>query len=131
MKKLIPWLAMAMLLLAWQPVDLQAQARGSIDHLQKERSIAGSKEIPQTMPADEVFAVNSETTEMDHATARRERLNEIDEMDKSALSHSERTALRKERRDLKQELKEEKGPDGVYISVGAAILIVLLIILLI
>jgi hypothetical protein len=49
-------------------------------------------------------------------------------MDKSALSGSERTALRKEVKSLKKEMK--RAGSGVYISVGAAIIIILLLILI-
>lgn len=66
-----------------------------------------------------------QTTEMTHLTNR---LNEINEMDKSALTPQERKALRKEVRSIKETMAELNG--GVYISVGAAILIVLLLILL-
>lgn len=53
------------------------------------------------------------------------RLGEIMDMDKSSLS-------RRERKDLRNELRDMKKPaDGrVYVSVGALILIVLLLILL-
>jgi hypothetical protein len=57
-----------------------------------------------------------------------DRMDEIKAMDKSLLSSAEKKELRKEVRDIKKELKELGG--GVYISVGAAILIVLLLILL-
>lgn len=66
-----------------------------------------------------------QTTEMTQLTNR---LNEIKEMDKSALTSPERKALRKEVRSIKETMAELNG--GVYISVGAAILIVLLLILL-
>jgi len=56
------------------------------------------------------------------------RLEEIKKMDKSALSPSEKKELRKEVRETKRELKTTNG--GVYLSVGAAIIIVLLLILL-
>lgn len=68
------------------------------------------------------------TTEVvmsDEAAALMDRLEEIEAMDKSDLNSSERKELRKEVRDIKKELGS-----GLYISVGAAILIVLLLILL-
>jgi hypothetical protein len=58
-----------------------------------------------------------------------DRLEEIHAMDVSMLARSERRALRKEVRDIEQNLNAYSG-GGVYISVGAAILIVLLLILL-
>lgn len=56
------------------------------------------------------------------------RLNEIKAIDHKSLSKSERKALRKEVREIKREVNAISG--GVYISVGALILIILLLILL-
>lgn len=56
------------------------------------------------------------------------RLQQIDKMDKSALNHSEKKALRKEVRSIKEQLAANGG--YIYISVGAAIIIVLLLIIL-
>lgn len=63
------------------------------------------------------------------------RLNEIKAMDTKALSSAEKKELRKEVRGIKSELKANSesasvNNGGVYVSVGAAILIVLLLILL-
>lgn len=56
------------------------------------------------------------------------RLNEIKAMDMSNLSSSEKKDLRKEVRSLKHDLK--RTGNGVYISIGAAIIIVLLLVIL-
>jgi hypothetical protein len=56
------------------------------------------------------------------------RLKEIDSMDKSVLGVEEKKELRKEVKSIKHEMKEVGG--GVYISAGALILILILIILL-
>ena len=56
------------------------------------------------------------------------RLEEIKSIDKSKLSKEEKKALRGEVKAIKKELKVISG--GVYLSVGAILLIVLLIILL-
>jgi hypothetical protein len=56
------------------------------------------------------------------------RLYEIQGMDKSKLSASERKVLRKEVKSLKSKMSEMKG--GVYLSVGAIVIIVLLLILI-
>jgi hypothetical protein len=56
------------------------------------------------------------------------RLTEIRDMDKSNLSASEKKALRKEVRSLKQEYRH--AGRGVYISIGAAIIIILLLIII-
>jgi len=53
-------------------------------------------------------------------------LNEIKEMDKSSLTRAERKELRKEVRTIKKDIKGK----GFYLSTGAVIIIVLLIILL-
>ena len=56
------------------------------------------------------------------------RLEEIKAIDKSKLSRSEKKALRTEVKEIKQEMAALSG--GVYISVGALLLIALLLILL-
>jgi hypothetical protein len=56
------------------------------------------------------------------------RLNEINEMDKTALTPTEKRELRKEVRSIKKQMSELGG--GVYISVGAIIIILLLVIIL-
>lgn len=68
------------------------------------------------------------TTEPIEVVAMRARLDEINALDKSNLSSGERKQLRKEVRSLKGQLREVNG--GVYLSVGAVIIIVLLLILL-
>lgn len=56
------------------------------------------------------------------------RLNEINALDKSNLKPSEKRSLRKETRSINHQLRQANG--GIYISVGAAIIIVLLLIIL-
>lgn len=56
------------------------------------------------------------------------RVAEIKSMDKSSLSKAERKDLRKELRAMNKEAKEMKG--GVYLSVGAIIIIILVLILI-
>ena len=77
-------------------------------------------------PKDSIELINKQR-EVEIMT---ERLNEIKEMDKSDLSHSERKALRKEVRDIKKNMNTMRTSGGIYISAGAVILIILLIILL-
>jgi len=55
-----------------------------------------------------------------------DRLDEIKGMDKSNLKSSKRKELRRELREIKRELKGK----GIYLSTGALIIILLLIILL-
>lgn len=56
------------------------------------------------------------------------RVEEIKNMDKSDLSRTERKALRNELLDMKKEVKATNG--GVYLSVGAIIIILLILILI-
>lgn len=56
------------------------------------------------------------------------RLSEIKAIDKTGLNFSEKRVLRKETRSIKRELKQLSG--GVYVSVGALILIAVLLIIL-
>lgn len=60
--------------------------------------------------------------------AKLDRLEEIKNMDRSELTRAEKRALRKEVRAIKGEVAAAKG--GVYLSVGAIIIIILLLILL-
>ncbi|PJB11702.1 MAG: hypothetical protein CO119_10445 [Flavobacteriales bacterium CG_4_9_14_3_um_filter_40_17] len=69
-----------------------------------------------------------ETVESARVNVLLNRLEEIKAMDKSDLSSSERKALRKEVRATKKEMKQVGG--GVYLSIGAILLIVLVLILL-
>jgi len=56
------------------------------------------------------------------------RVEEIKAMDKSDMSRSEKKALRKELKEMKQQARAAGG--GVYLSVGAIIIIILLLILI-
>jgi hypothetical protein len=57
-----------------------------------------------------------------------ERLEQINEMDKSSLSRTDKRTLRKEVKGIEKELRTQS--DGVYISVGGVIIILLLLIIL-
>ena len=76
--------------------------------------------------------LNSTPVNSPNESARAEvllnRLDEINTMDKSELNGSEKKALRREVRSMKHELKKQN--QGVYLSVGAIVIIVLLLILL-
>ncbi len=56
------------------------------------------------------------------------RLDEINAIDKTTLNRLQKKELRKEVRVIKSELKEKRH--GVYISVGAFIIIILLLVIL-
>jgi hypothetical protein len=68
------------------------------------------------------------TTESAAASALVSRLHEIKAMDISNMSSSEKKGLRKEVRSIQAQLSDIGG--GVYISAGALILIVILLIIL-
>jgi len=63
-----------------------------------------------------------------HAAELKNRMEEIRSLDKSTLSVAEKRALRREVREIKKELAALSG--GVYLSVGAILLVALLLILL-
>ena len=82
---------------------------------------------PAFSNAIEPVLTNTETPE-EHVARLTKRLEEIKSMDKASMTRSERKALRTEVRAIKKEMAAVSG--GVYISVGALILIALLLILL-
>lgn len=82
---------------------------------------ASTNAIPTTSPAPE-------PAEAEVAKVLNARLMEIHEMDMSSLTRSERRALRKEVRAINGELKSLDG--GIYLSVGAILIIILLLILI-
>lgn len=79
------------------------------------------------MATEPVVTAPTETPEQ-HAQRLQNRLEEIKTIDKTKLSKEEKKALRVEVKAIKKEMKAISG--GVYLSIGAIILIVLLIILL-
>jgi hypothetical protein len=84
-------------------------------------SAAGSN----TVPTDTKATTKTESAEANTLILR---LHEIKGMDKTKLNASEKKSLRKEVRATEKRLKEISG--GVYISVGAIILIVILLVVL-
>ena len=78
-----------------------------------------------TVPSNSLATTKTESAE---ANALILRVNEIKAMDKTKLNASEKKNLRKELKATKNRLKEISG--GVYISVGAVILIVILLIIM-
>jgi hypothetical protein len=67
-------------------------------------------------------------TENPRAQQLLQRLEDIKDMDKSGLTRLEKKDLRKEVKGIRKEMKAIKG--GVYLSVGAVIIIILLLILI-
>ena len=67
-------------------------------------------------------------TEMARTTVLTQRLEEIRSMNKSEMTRLEKKSLRNEVKEIKKEMKVMSG--GVYLSVGAIIIVILLLILL-
>lgn len=102
MKKIITGVAIAVLSLTFIP--------------------AQSEIVPGTIPA------TANPTDAAAAKVLTDRLEEINTMDKSTLKPAEKRELRREVRTIKKELKASSG--GVYLSVGALLLIIILLIVL-
>lgn len=78
---------------------------------------AGTEKTPYIPTAKEAAIIEASTA----------RLNEINAMDKSTLTAAEKKELRKEVRAIKKDIKDS---GGVYLSVGALILVIILLIIL-
>lgn len=105
MKKLMLHIMTALFLLSFTPTQLSAVSK------------TAATSIPISNPGQSA-----------QVEALLTRLDEIKTIDKSELTGSEKKALRKEVRGIKHELKEQG--QGVYLSVGALLIVVLLLILL-
>jgi hypothetical protein len=105
MKKLAICLMMTCLSLTLIPLQLNAANRIE----------------PSTLPAPKpVESVEAKNLEL--------RLNEINSMDKTNLKSAEKKSLRKEVKSINHRLRNISG--GVYLSAGAIVLIVILLIVL-
>lgn len=82
---------------------------------------AASPSMANTDPKLTTEAAERRAAELQH------RLEEIKGLDKRELSSSEKKSLRREVREIKKELA---ASGGVYLSIGAILLIALLLILL-
>lgn len=102
MRKINIYLIVVVLLFAFSPLQLRAN----------------DETLPATTNAEDVA----------RAATLINRLEEIKEMDKSTLNAAEKKELRKEVRETKKELKSNNS--GVYLSVGALILVIVLLVLL-
>jgi hypothetical protein len=88
--------------------------------------------MPLSMQAKKMNAVNvaamTQEQKVEEVAAMQVRVKEIMAMDMSKMSAEERKSLRQELKGMKKEAKDIGG--GVYISVGALILIIVLLIIL-
>jgi len=105
MKKITRNALVALLALSFLPASVNAGA------------VSDSTSMPVSIPSEQV-----------QSEQLLNRLTEIKDMDKSDLTFSEKRELRREVRSVKEQLSQVSG--GVYVSVGALILIALLLILL-
>lgn len=82
--------------------------------LASEKNLVPIEKTPTEIPAEVKTMLN--------------RLEEIKSMDKSDLKPDERKELRKEVRDIKKKIR--KSGNGIYISSGAIILILIILLIL-
>ena len=85
-----------------------------------------------SFPASVGAAIGNTATHISSSSSIKEdsllvRLNEIKDINKASLSTTEKKQLKKEVRSIKKRIKDSRG---VYISLGALIIIVLLLILI-
>ncbi|HWB27723.1 MAG TPA: hypothetical protein VG738_19750 [Chitinophagaceae bacterium] len=78
--------------------------------------------------ATDVVTDNNSTSNELRVQEMKSRLEEIKNMDKSNLTREERKELRREVKGMRKEAKTMSG--GVYLSVGAIIIIILVLILI-
>lgn len=106
MKKFIVCIATALLFVTIAPIQSKAETE------KKSTSISSY----ENQPAEVKVLIN--------------RVNEINAMDKSSLSSTEKKELRKELRSIKRDVNRHSNGGVVYVSGGLIILIIVLIILL-
>ncbi len=112
MKKIFAFIMTGFMMLTFVSTQLQAASA----------SVVLPPADPTATPADPTPA---QSAQIEILTLR---LEEIKALDKSGMTSSEKRKLRKEVRSIKQELKALSG--GVYISVGALLVILILLIVL-
>lgn len=94
-------------------------------------SLVASSSLSASKNPDNILIATNNEVPIDSAAQIKlleERLAEINDLDKSALSRSEKKALKNEVKEIKSKMKALGG--GVYISAGALIVILILLIIL-
>jgi hypothetical protein len=81
--------------------------------------------VTPALALNETPKANTETPAKDSRAQQLNRLKEIRDMDKSNLTASEKRALRKEVRHIRKD-----NSRGIYLSIGAIVIIAVLLILL-
>ena len=128
MKNLSLFIATALLLIFLVPNEVKA---GTEENPVTNAAIEAvdSDATMETVDSDATMeTVDAEAALDAESEALLSRLDEINEMDKSDLTRSEKRELRKEVREIDKTLTLNGG--GVYLSVGAIIIVILLLILL-
>ena len=92
-------------------------------------TITTAAALPET-PSKEVIANMTKEQKEARFVAMKERVEEIKAMDKSKMTKQDRKALRLELRHMNKEARSMGYTSGIYISVGALIIIILLLILI-
>jgi hypothetical protein len=85
-------------------------------------------QLNASTPTESVTVPAPKPAESAEAKTLELRLNEINAMDKSKMKSAEKKSLRKEVKSINHKLRELGG--GVYMSAGAIILVIILIIVL-
>lgn len=75
------------------------------------------------------IATMTKEEKMERVNAIKLRVNEIKAMDKSTLTKAEKKELKKELKDMRKEARALETR-GIYLSIGAVIIIILLLILI-
>jgi DNA-binding protein H-NS len=84
--------------------------------------------IDDKRPKKEKVADMTEEQKRARLEEIKNRVNEIKPIDRSTLTKTDRKALKKELREMNKEARVMKG--GIYLSVGAIIIIILVLILI-
>ncbi|MFO7999025.1 MAG: hypothetical protein R6U86_08615 [Bacteroidales bacterium] len=120
MKKILLFLTSAMLFVFLIPIQANAESEDNPGLNAPIEKLDAEKTLAEEAITNEAFAEESEVLLA--------RLDEINEMDKSDLTSSEKRELRREVRQIDKALTLNSG--GAYLSVGALIIVILLLILL-
>jgi predicted PurR-regulated permease PerM len=91
--------------------------------------LTGSAPAIAAAPVATPYETNNPLNESDPRVQQMlERLKQIKQIDKSAMTKTEKKDLRKEVKGIRKEMKTISG--GVYLSVGAIIVVILLLLLI-
>ena len=87
--------------------------------------------VPATTMASTVSkGLTDSTADLRLFTAITNRVAEIQNMDKTQLTSADRKALKKELKEMNKDANNLRSTNGIYLSIGAIIVIILLLILI-